>query len=75
MLRTEIAKITDGSKYDIEAFKSQQVQVTEKLSEMIRMEVDSRLSTDKETKNLIQNLIKNVMLEVASVKDLSDKTV
>jgi hypothetical protein len=27
--------------------------VTEKLSEMIRMEVDSRLSTDKETKMLI----------------------
>jgi hypothetical protein len=39
------------------------------------MEVDSRLSTDKETKTLIQNLIKNVMVEVASVKDLSDKTV
>jgi hypothetical protein len=75
MLRTEIAKITDGSKFDIEAFKAQQVQVTEKLSEMIRMEVDSRLSTDKETKMLIQNLIKNVMFEVAGVKDLSDKTV
>lgn len=42
---------------------------------MIRMEVDSRLSTDKETKSLIQNLIKNVMMEVASIKDLSDKTV
>ena len=39
------------------------------------MEVDSRLSTDKETKMLIQNLIKNVMVEVAGVKDLSDKTV
>ena len=49
--------------------------MTEKLSEMIRMEVDSRLSTDKETKMLIQNLIKNVMVEVAGVKDLSDKTV
>lgn len=42
---------------------------------MIRMEVDSRLATDKETKMLIQNLIKNVMVEVAGVKDLSDKTV
>jgi len=75
MLRTEIAKITDGSKYDIEAFKAQQVQVSEKLSEMIRMEVDSRLATDKETKSLIQNLIKNVMAEVGSVKDIADKTV
>lgn len=75
MLRTEIAKMTDGSKYDIEAFKAQQVQVSEKLSEMIRMEVDSRLATDKETKSLIQNLIKNVMAEVGSVKDIADKTV
>jgi ethanolamine utilization protein EutQ (cupin superfamily) len=42
---------------------------------MIRMEVDSRLATDKETKSLIQNLIKNVMAEVGSVKDIADKTV
>lgn len=39
------------------------------------MEVDSRLATDKETKSLIQNLIKNVMAEVGSVKDIADKTV
>ena len=36
---------------------------------MIRMEVDSRLSSDKEAKALIQNLIKNVMNEVAGIKD------
>ena len=38
------------------------------------MEVDSRLSSDKETKALIQNLIKNVMIEVSTIKDASDKT-
>jgi ethanolamine utilization protein EutQ (cupin superfamily) len=41
---------------------------------MIKMEVDSRLSSDRETKALIQNLIKNVMVEVAGVKEQSDKT-
>lgn len=41
---------------------------------MIKMEVDSRLSSDKETKALIQNLIKNVMIEVAGIKETSDKT-
>lgn len=41
---------------------------------MIRMEVDSRLSSDKESKQLIQNLIKNVMVEVAAIKETSDKT-
>lgn len=40
---------------------------------MIKMEVDSRLSSDKETKLLIQSLVKNVMTEVAQVKDLHDK--
>ena len=40
---------------------------------MIKMEVDSRLSSDKETKILIQSLIKNVMTEVAGVKEVHDK--
>lgn len=40
---------------------------------MIRMEVDSRLSSDKETKTLIQSLIKNVMQEVAGVKEQHEK--
>jgi ethanolamine utilization protein EutQ (cupin superfamily) len=61
-------------RYDIEGFKGQQVQVTEKLSEMIKMEVDSRLSSDKETKVLIQNLIKNVMVELSNVKEQTDRT-
>lgn len=40
---------------------------------MIKMEVDSRLSSDKESKSLIQSLIKNVMQEVAMIKELSEK--
>jgi ethanolamine utilization protein EutQ (cupin superfamily) len=43
--------------------------VTEKLSEMIKMEVDSRLSSDRETKQLVQSLVKNVMQEVAVIKE------
>ena len=42
---------------------------------MIKMEVDSRLSADKETKTLIQSLIRNVMSEVASIKDQHDKQI
>jgi hypothetical protein len=40
------------------------MQVTDKLGEMIRIEVDQRLSSDKDTKLLVQNLLKNVMAEV-----------
>ena len=36
------------------------------------MEVDSRLQADKESKNLYQGLIKNVMQELASVRDNSE---
>ena len=39
----EIAKAQDNIRFDVDAFKNQQSQVTEKLSEMIKMEVDSRL--------------------------------
>lgn len=42
---------------------------------MIKMEVDSRLNSDKETKNLVQNLVKGVMTEVASIKDTYDKQI
>jgi ethanolamine utilization protein EutQ (cupin superfamily) len=49
--------------------------VTEKLSEMIKMEVDSRLQTDKESKNLYQGLIRNVMLELNQHKEVTDATV
>jgi len=40
---------------------------------MIKMEVDSRLSSDKETKSLVQSLIKNMMQEMAIIKEQSEK--
>ena len=49
-LRTEIAKAQDNLRYDVDNFKGQQSQVTEKLSEMIKMEVDSRLKPTKSRK-------------------------
>lgn len=41
---------------------------------MIKMEVDSRLQSERESKQMIQGLIKNVMVEVASIKEESDRT-
>ena len=38
------------------------------------MEVDSRLQTDKESKNLYQGLIKNVMQELNAVKEQTEAT-
>ena len=41
---------------------------------MIKMEVESRLQTDKESKALYQGLIRNCMNEVQSLKDNTDGT-
>jgi len=42
---------------------------------MIRVEVDSRLTSDKDIKLLVQNLLKNVMNEVASIKEQQETTI
>lgn len=42
---------------------------------MIRMEVDQRMNSDKETKQLINNLLKNVMNEVTAIKEGQDGNV
>ena len=52
-IRAEVSKINDAVRYEIDAFKSQQLQVTDKLSEMIKVEVDQRLTSDKDTKMLV----------------------
>lgn len=36
---------------------------------MIRVEQDQRLNSDKETKILVQNLLKNVMSEIQQIKE------
>lgn len=68
-MRAEIAKINDAVRYEIDGFRNSQAQVTDKMSEMIRIEVDQRLNSDKETKMLVQNLLKNVMSEIQQIKD------
>lgn len=46
--------------------------MTEKISEMIKMEVESRLQTDKESKSLYQGLIRNAMNEIQQFKEQQD---
>jgi len=42
---------------------------------MIKMEVDSRLQSDKESKNLYQGLIRNSMQEIQQFKESQDATI
>lgn len=43
----------DAVRYEIDGFKAEQVQITDKISEMIKTEVDQRLTSDKDTKLLV----------------------
>lgn len=74
-LRSELAKIGDSVRYEVDGFRSQQLQVTDKISEMIRIEVDQRMQSDKDTKLLISNLLKNVMAEISQLKEGQEVTI
>jgi len=74
-LRSELAKIGDSVRYEVDGFRSQQLQVTDKISEMIRIEVDQRMQSDKDTKLLIGNLLKNVMAEISQLKEGQEVTI
>ena len=71
-MRGEVSKISDAVRYEIDGFKHEQVQITDKIREMIKVEVDQRLQSDRDTKLLVQNLLKNIMTEVSGLKDNQD---
>lgn len=68
-MRAELSRVQDSVRYELDGFKGQNTQVTDKLSEMIKVEVDQRLQSDRDTKMLVQNLLKNVMNEVSAIKE------
>ena len=68
-LRGEMQKIHDALRDNIDSFKTSQAQVTDRLGEMIRVEVDQRMQSDRDTKQMVQNLLKNVMSEVSQIKE------
>ena len=46
-LKSDISKLAEQLRTDYEIFKNQQNTLTEKLTEMIKLEVDSRLSAER----------------------------
>lgn len=52
-IRSEVSKVNDAVRYEVDSFKNEQVQITDKISEMIKVEVDQRLQSDKDTKLLV----------------------
>lgn len=72
-LREEVSQYHSDMRDEFEAFKSQLNKLTDKLTEMIKTEVDCRLQTERELKSLIHTMIKGVMQEIGVQKDSLDR--
>jgi hypothetical protein len=71
-MRMEVSKMTENVRGELEGFQRQQVQINEKITDMIRMETDARERSEDEKKSLIQNLIRGVTEEVIGIKEDTD---
>ena len=71
-MRMEVSKMTEEIRSESEGFQRQQVQINEKITDMIRMETDARERAEDEKKGLIQNLIRGVTEEVIGIKEDTD---
>ena len=46
---------------ELDLFKTQNSSLADKMTETLRSEIDARLHTERDLKNLIQNMVKGVM--------------
>lgn len=74
-MRMETSKSIEQVRSELEGFQRQQVQINEKITEMIRMETDARERSEDEKKTLIQNLIRGVTEEVVGIKEDTDNEI
>jgi hypothetical protein len=68
-MRMEVSKTTEQLRGEFEGYQRQQVQINEKITDMIRMETDSRERVEDELKTLIQNLVRGITEEVVGIKE------
>lgn len=74
-MRMEMSRTTEQIRVELESFQRQQVQINEKITDMIRMETDARERSEDEKKSLIQNLIRGVTEEVIGIKEDTDNEI
>jgi hypothetical protein len=72
-LKDDFTQFYDTLKLDYDEFKVGQARLTDQITEMVQTEVDCRLQTEKELKNLVHTMIKGVMQEISLVKDSSER--
>ncbi|KAM3144712.1 hypothetical protein pb186bvf_003021 [Paramecium bursaria] len=72
-LRADLLKIQENIKQENEMFKSHQTNVIEKITEMIRVEVQNRLSSDVDLKNLTSAIASDIVADLNQLKDQIDQ--
>eukprot|EP00357_Protocruzia_adherens_P000537 CAMPEP_0114981866 /NCGR_PEP_ID=MMETSP0216-20121206/5778_1 /TAXON_ID=223996 /ORGANISM="Protocruzia adherens, Strain Boccale" /LENGTH=1008 /DNA_ID=CAMNT_0002343577 /DNA_START=148 /DNA_END=3174 /DNA_ORIENTATION=- len=72
-LRLDVNKLHDQMRGEVETFKKHQASALEKVADMIRTEVDSRVSADHDIKNLVNALVKGVNQDIVSLKEFTEK--
>ena len=68
-VRSDLNQIYDQIRNELDSFKVQSTTLTDKITETIKSEIESRLHAEKELKNLIHAMIKGVMQEISMTKD------
>jgi len=68
-LREEMGRFQEEVKKEFDGFRQQQTVTTEKLTEMIKIEIDTRLSSDIELKNQINTIAHNISQDIEILKD------
>lgn len=72
-LRDDMANISDAARQSLDQYKMFQTAINEKMTEMVKTEIECRLKSENDLKNMIQNTIKGLLQELTVQKDTIDK--
>ena len=72
-LKSDITKLAEQLRMDYELFKSQQSQLTEKITEMIKLEVETRLQGEEKTKIVTEAIFKKFVDDMIMFKEFVEK--
>ena len=72
-IKKEIAQISDDLRNELEAYKKQNGSLSEKMTEMIKLEVEYRLISEKNNRMMIESLIRGIVEDIKLFKESVDK--
>ena len=67
-MREDFVKFQEIMKKEYDLFSTHQSSITEKITEMIKIEIDTRLSSDIDLKNLMNSLSSDIIADINNLK-------